>query len=152
MIQPAKIDNHTNVMKPPADWDEAKNGHCGTLFTRADEIDGVDFMHSAWDVEAREALLLLGGAKLILGISGRRHPVVHLNVEQLPETFPPVHMVREVTLLDGRPAVRVDSLYAHGNDAKRVYCEQLIEDGDVPAATAEAMRQAIAFAKASGII
>lgn len=39
----------------PADWNEAEAGPCGALFIRRERHDGVDYMRSAWEVDAGEA-------------------------------------------------------------------------------------------------
>lgn len=78
-MRPARIENHTHALAPPSDWDAEANGFCGTLYARSENIQGVNFMRSAWDVETLEALKLAAGSRMILGVAGSQHPVVHLD-------------------------------------------------------------------------
>lgn len=107
----------------PHDWKDDQNGHCGALFVRRDQISGVEFMRSAWEVDPSEAAMLYAGARLTLGVQGRQHPVVHLQVGELPETFDPVVHARRFTRPDGRPYVRVEMLFPYGG-GRSAYAEQ----------------------------
>lgn len=97
----------------PPDWDSEKHGHCGGLFIRPEQIDGIPYMRSAWEVEPTEALTFLAGAKFELGISGTRHPVVQLRAGDLPESFDPVVMARQFAHPTGAAMVRVEMMFPH---------------------------------------
>lgn len=111
----------------PADWDEAKHGHCGGLFVRRETINGVPWMRSAWDCELPEALSLLAGANLQLGVQGNTHPVVNVGVGLLPADFMPTMVARRFVTLDGAAAVRVEMLFPHGG-GRRGFVEVLIDE------------------------
>ena len=97
----------------PADWSEETHGKCAALFIRREEVDGLPYMRSAWEVDPNEAGLLLAGAVVTLGISGTCHPVVQMGTAQLPEDFEPVVTARRFTNTGGHPMVRVEMLYPH---------------------------------------
>lgn len=111
----------------PKDWSEATHGHCGALFVRRENIAGVAYMRSAWEVEAHEAALLFAGARLTLGVAGQCHPVVQLGVGQLPPDFEPTVMARRFTHERGLPCVRVEMLFPHGG-GRSGHCEVEITD------------------------
>jgi hypothetical protein len=106
----------------PPDWSEETHGHCGALFIRREKINGVPYMRSAWDVEAIEAAQLLAGANVTLGIQGCAHPVVHLDIGDLPADFEPVMTARRFSDLTGRSMVRVEMLFPHAG-GRRSYSE-----------------------------
>jgi hypothetical protein len=135
-------------LNAPADWTE-DNGRCGRLFIRVDIEQGVPFMKSAWEAEPEDALLLLGGAKVILGISGNRHPVVNLGVAQLPEDFAPVVTARQFAALDGTAAIRVDMLFdAHGG--RRGFCEVRLDGRTYAEAVEHGIDQIVVLARREG--
>lgn len=111
----------------PADWREEEHGHCGALFVRRDVENGVPFMRSAWEVEAAEAAMLFAGARLTLGVAGVQHPVVQLQVADLPPDFEPILTARRFTDLKGNPAVRVEMLFPCAG-GRRVFCEVAVTD------------------------
>lgn len=111
----------------PADWSEA-DGHCGALFVRREQVGGVAFMRSAWEVETAEAALFLVGARLTLGVAGHCHPVVHLQVTDLPPDFEPAMTARRFTSPDGRSCVRVEMIYPYGGH-RRAYAEVEVTGG-----------------------
>lgn len=111
-MRPAHIPGHTNILTAPTNWNKDEAGPCGSLYVRAEKIDGVNFMRSAWDVEVMEALRMACGSRMVLGISGSVHPVVHMEIGALPRDFEPVVMCRQVIDQHGKQAVRVDGLYA----------------------------------------
>jgi hypothetical protein len=96
----------------PDDW-RAEDGRCGELFIRRQTLGSVAFMQSAWEVEPTEAERLFAGAKIVLGVAGQMHPVVHMLVDGLPDDFDPVVTARRTTQPDGTPAVRVTMLFSH---------------------------------------
>jgi hypothetical protein len=122
-------------LNAPADWREETEGHCGALFIRRERISGVAYMRSAWEVEAPEALALLAGARLTLGVAGDCHPVVQLGVGDAPPDFQPVITARRFVDLKGRPAVRVEMLFPFGG-GRSGFCEILI-DGSMASAVAK---------------
>ncbi|MBS67228.1 MAG: hypothetical protein CMK98_02945 [Pseudomonas sp.] len=97
----------------PPDWNERSDGHCSALFVRREQIGGVGYMRSAWEVEASEAAFLLAGAKLTLGIAGEQHPVVQLGVDALPPDFEPIVTARRYTDATGAACVYVEMLFPH---------------------------------------
>jgi hypothetical protein len=114
-MKPAVIANaRPKPLGAPSDWKPDQNGHCSALFVRDEEVNGVHYMRSAWEVDAHEAALLYAGARLTLGIAGNSHPVVQLGMTELPVDFEPVVHARRFAALDGKPMVRVEMLFAHG--------------------------------------
>lgn len=95
----------------PPDWKE-EDGHCAGLFIRPEVIEGIAFMRSAWESTELEAAHLLAGGCLILGVSGNRHPVIHMSIEA-GEDFEPVVTCRGVALGDCTVGVRVEMLFSH---------------------------------------
>lgn len=151
-MRPAKIARHTAALAPPPDWDPAENGHCGTLYVRGEQIDGVHFMRSAWDIEPHEAALMFAGAKLILGVAGSAHPVVHLAIESMPEDFEPFVTARRVFNLDGTPAARVEILYPNGGAPQRGFIEVQMEGRSFAVAVARGVNKIEKLAKQKGWI
>lgn len=126
-MNPVRIDGAiAEPLDAPDDWNRDENGICGRLFIRLDVEQGVPFMRSAWEASPEEALVLLAGAKVILGISGNRHPVVNLGVAQLPVDFAPVSTARQFVALDGTAAIRVDMLF-DAQGGKRGFAEVRLE-------------------------
>lgn len=111
----------------PSDWNEAESGHCNALFVRREQVEGVAYMRSAWEVETSEAAMLLAGAKLTLGVAGHQHPVVSLRVGELPADFEPVVIARQYTDTAGRACVHVEMVFSEGN-GQRGYSNVLIGD------------------------
>jgi hypothetical protein len=153
MPSPTRIDGALpRPIGAPPNWDPDTHGHCGGLFVRIEEIEGLRYMRSAWEAEPLEALQLLAGAKWLLGISAPQHPVVQMGIGPVPESFGDVHTVRETIGQGGQAVVRVESLFCCADDqpAQRVFCERPVMGGDVSAATAEAMDENRALARARG--
>lgn len=117
----------------PPDWNEATDGPCSALFVRRENVAGVAFMRSAWEVDAAEAIYMLAGAKLTLGIAGQKHPVVALGIDPLPSDFEPVTMARRFTTPSGQAAVHVEMLFPYGG-GQRAYANVLVADGGLAAA------------------
>lgn len=134
----------------PADWNENESGHCGALFVRREQIAGVAYMRSAWEVEANEASLMFAGARLTLGIAGNRHPVVQLGVGDLPADFEPTVMARRFTHSKGLPCVRVEMLFPHGG-GRRGFCEVEV-DGTLGDAVSSGITRIEALARREGWI
>lgn len=116
-MQPAKIEGSTHTLRAPDGWDHENNGRCGALHVRAEEIEDTGFLRSAWDVNPDEAGWLLAGSKMVLGIAGPVHPVVHMVIPPPPEDHTPVVTARHVTLPDGTDAMRIDMFFRGGKSA-----------------------------------
>lgn len=110
----------------PSDWSEATHGHCGGLFVRREQIGGIAYMRSAWEVETGEAALLYAGARMTLGISGYAHPVVQMGIGDLPADFEPTVMARRFTDAAGRACARVEMLFPHAG-GRRGFAEVRVE-------------------------
>ena len=118
-MRAAVIERHSpNPLAAPEGWNEERDGKCTALFVRPEEIDGTHFLRSAWEADPSEAIQLLGGGKMILGISGYQHPVVHLCVDQVPEDFAPVVTARQYTTLQNVPAVHVEMMFSTTDGAR----------------------------------
>lgn len=125
-MNPVRIEDATHALGKPANWDDETAGRCSTLWVRAAVEDGVPFMFSAWEAAPDEALCLLAGAKMRLGISGQSHPVVNVAVGPLPDDLVSPLIVERV--LSGQvPAVLVSML---SPEKRRIYCQAIVgEDG-----------------------
>lgn len=134
----------------PVDWKDDENGHCGALFIRREQIAGVAYMRSAWEVETGEAALLFAGARLTLGIAGNCHPVVQLGLTDLPPDFEPTVMARRFTTAKGLPCVRVEMLFPHAG-GRRGFCEVHV-DGTLADAVSTGVTRIEALARAEGWI
>lgn len=124
MPQPAVIEGSTVELKPPPN-----SASVGPLAIRHEEVSGLLFMRSAWDFDSLEVLRMLNGGKVLLGISGTKHPVVHLDVGPMPADFEPAYTVRQFTSTGGARMVRVETLRVHDGTARRVYAEEPITCG-----------------------
>lgn len=152
-MQPARIEDASTALKPPTDWDEAENGRCGQLAIRVERIAGVQFMFSAWEVGPEEALIILAGGKVQLGVSGSVHPVVNLAVQPAPEQVYPVSVVREVLDSAGYLTMEVETLWpplAGSTKAHRGRIAVRVEDGGIPMAVGLAFQQLAGLAKEHG--
>jgi hypothetical protein len=148
-MRPARISGaEPKPLGAPEDWNEAESGHCGALFIRRENIAGVAYMRSAWEVEATEAALLFAGARMTLGISGYQHPVVQLGVGDLPPDFEPTVMARRFTTLQGTPAVRVEMLFPYGG-GRRGFCEVQVQ-GTLAMAVADGVARIEELARRQG--
>lgn len=133
----------------PPDWNEEEAGHCAALFIRREQIDGVHYMRSAWEVEHGEAAFLYAGARLTLGVAGQQHPVVQLGITDLPDDFEPVVHARRFTHTDGRACVRVEMLFPH-EGGQRAFSSVSIGDSTLAQAVATGINQIEAFARKNG--
>lgn len=150
MLQPARIENPTNTLAAPPDWVEEKNGHCSTLPVRVEQIGGVTYMRSAWDIDGDHLLHLFSGAKLILGIAGTCHPVVHMAVDQLPEDFQTHYTVKPLIGLNGERQVYVEGLYAAKGKPQKVYCREPVDECGLSIAVGRAMDKVDELARQNG--
>lgn len=127
----------------PKNWDPERDGPCDVLHVRVDHEQAGTFMTSAWVAEPDEIGWLLAGGHVQLGVSAPSHPVVRMGVTAPPPESPPVYTITQAVQMTGKPAVRV-TMYAPRQGLTRrggtVWCEIEIQDGNLPAATAEAMR------------
>lgn len=127
----------------PKNWDPDRDGPCDVLHVRVDQQEGCTFLTSAWVAEPDEVGWLLAGGHVQLGVSSPAHPIVRMGVGAPPPESPPVYTITQAAELDGKPSVRV-TMYAPRQGLTRrggtVWCQIEVKDGDLPAATAEAMR------------
>ncbi len=133
----------------PPDWNEDESGHCGALFVRREQIGGVAYMRSAWEVDHGEAAFLYAGARLTLGVAGQCHPVVQLGITPLPPDFEPVVHARRFTHTDGRACVRVEMLFPH-EGGQRAFANVAIGSSSLAAAVASGIDQIEQFALKNG--
>lgn len=80
----ARIDAATRVLGAPADWNEERDGTCGSLAIRDVEIAGQNVMVSAWQPTPEEIAAIVAGATVRLYVWGSRHPPVSIGVGELP--------------------------------------------------------------------
>lgn len=120
-MKPAVIENSTHSLGAPQSWDQEANGRCGVLHVKAEVIDGIGFLRSAWEPEEPDPGLLLAGARMVLGIAGRpnehgqiAHPVVHLALTDVPEDVPPTLTARQFAEPDGSQALHVEMIFGPG--------------------------------------
>jgi hypothetical protein len=148
-MRPARISGaDPKPLGAPPDWNEAEHGHCGGLFIRRENLAGVHFMRSAWEVETGEAALMLAGAPLNLGVQGHAHPVVQLGVGSLPVDFEPVVTARRFNDLKGRPMVRVEMLFPYVG-GRRGFAEEHV-DGTLADAVSTAITRIEKLARDEG--
>lgn len=134
----------------PRDWKEDEHGHCGALFIRREKVEGVDYMRSAWEIEPGEAACFAAGARLILGVQGHQHPVVHLAIGDLPPDFDPFIMARKFITPCGKTMARVEMTFPHGG-GRRAY-SQVPVGGSFAQAVAAGVSNCEDFARAQGWI
>lgn len=82
------VEGATRVLGKPRDWNEEKNGRCGSL-PICDIVtpDGLPVMVSAWVPTAAELKRLVAGQPVYLWIYGHSHPPVALTVrDDVPTT------------------------------------------------------------------
>jgi hypothetical protein len=113
----------------PKDWDPTVHGQCEALFVRAEVVNGLPRLLSAWEVEQHEAALLLAGAKVHLGIVSASHPPVNLSVSDLPESFEPVVTARRFHCPVRGQVARVEALFALAPAGLRIFAERPIVAG-----------------------
>lgn len=148
-MRPVRISGADPVpLGAPADWSEKTHGLCAGLFVRREEIAGLAYMRSAWEVEDSEAALLYAGARMTLGVSGYAHPVVQMGVGQLPEEFEPTVMARRFTDQTGRPCVRVEMMFPHAG-GRRGFIEIHV-DGTLALAVAAGVNRIEELARKEG--
>lgn len=137
-MRPGRIADAHRVFTGPAAGDGVS-----ALATRREVIGGYVFATSAWEPEKDDAIRLLAGADVMLGISAPWHPVVRLTTGDVPLGGPPVLTVEHVTAQGTPEAVRVTMLIPGSAEnpgpPKKVWCEMEVA-GDFARAVAEGIR------------
>lgn len=146
----AMIADHDLVIGQPPDWDPKKQGHCGGLPVRFEQVDGIQYMRSAWEMTPTEAQMLLCGAKLVLSVSAPQHPVVQMGVDSLPADFRPQYFVRPFTSTDAKPMVRVETLWPGGDILRRIFVEQPVDEGGLSIAVGRAVEAVEELVRVNG--
>ncbi len=75
----------TRRIGAPEGWDHEKDGICHTVEVVDQEIDGSNWMTTAWIPKPDELKRLNDGMPILLMIMGSRHPVVSLQIGGLAE-------------------------------------------------------------------
>jgi len=81
-MQHHKITGSTREIGRPAGWVDELDGPCGSVHVR-DEIDvqsGANVMWTLWKPTLEDLDVLRGGGMLKLGIMGRVHPVICMDI------------------------------------------------------------------------
>ncbi len=120
-MKPAVIEGSTHALGAPQNWDQEDNGRCAVLHVKAEVIQGIGFLRSAWEPDDTDPGLLLAGARMVLGIAGVpngdnqiAHPVVHLAITDVPEDVPPTLTARQFAQPDGTQALAVEMIFGPG--------------------------------------
>lgn len=80
-----RVAGATRNLGAPKDWDEAKDGICGSLPIRDEpHSPGVNRMVSAWLPTMEEIALMVAGAPIYLSVVGTSHPPVWVFVGEPP--------------------------------------------------------------------
>lgn len=80
-MHPITIDRNTRALGAPEGWDPERDGHCGILVIRDEQLSGGgNVMYSAWDLTLEERNQIANGAPIILRVAGTGHPPVMLMV------------------------------------------------------------------------
>lgn len=151
---PTRIDGAMD--KPigaPDDWNPDQNGHCAALFVRCDQVDGIRYLRSAWETTPSEALSLLAGGKVELGLATRAHPVTSLGVSMPADGCNPAMSVRFLSEPNGTPYIRVEALYP-STPPVILYCEVRPKANGMSNAqgVAHAIEQIEELARSKGLI
>lgn len=152
-MRPTVIEGHSpKPLAAPDGWDEERDGKCTALFVRPQVMGGVHFLRSAWEADPSEALQLLGGGKLILGIGGHCHPVVNLCVDQVPDTFAPVMTARQFVTMGGKPAIHVEMMFSTPDGPRIGKVDVHLQDVSYAVAVITGIEELEAFARSQGWI
>lgn len=152
-MRAARIEDADTALKPPTDWNADQNGHCSNLPIKVERVDGVTFMFSVWEVEGLEALTMVAGGKIRLGVSGTVHPVVNLGVQAPCDQVLPVSIVRQALDREGQPCVEVETMWPPrpgSTIASRGHCTICIGPAGMPMAVGIAFQELHKLAKAQG--
>lgn len=154
-MNPVIIPDATSVLPAPANWDSESNGRCGALHVRSEVIDGVQFLHSAWEPNTDEIGAMLVGAKVLLGVTPVRtgessysHPVVHLGTLETPAEAPPAITIRQFATLAGEPCIRVEMFCPKG----KTFLDVAMANETLASATAFGVAECEARARLEGWI
>jgi hypothetical protein len=79
----ARILGATRELGKPVDWDDEKNGSCGSLPIRDEQVRGANVMVSAWTPTPGELARLNAGAPIYLYVWGTSHPPVAVEVSNI---------------------------------------------------------------------
>lgn len=79
-----RIQGATRILNKPVDWDEERDGLCGTLPIRDERTTACDTMISAWLPTLEEIERIVQGAPIYLHVVGRVHPPVSVGVGPRP--------------------------------------------------------------------
>lgn len=82
---PARIEGATRFLGAPKDWDEKRDGSCGTLPIKDYQDEQGEYMLSAWTPTPAELDQLVLGGCVYLWIRGVKHPVVSLSIGAAPD-------------------------------------------------------------------
>ena len=92
------IEGATRRMKPPSNWDEEKRGKCQVLAIRDENVEGANWMVSAWTMSVEEIARHTNGGPLYLSISGVNHPVVSMHVGEPIDEPPPAKLAMQIAM------------------------------------------------------
>jgi hypothetical protein len=70
----------TRLLNKPADWDEERDGPCGSLAIRDETLHGSAVMVSAWKPSAADIAKLQAGGLVMLYVVGTIHPPCGMEV------------------------------------------------------------------------
>lgn len=77
-MEPGIIPCATRDLAKPRNWDEQRDGKCGSLLVRDEVSGGVPVMRSRWIPSAAELKMLNAGGSVELVVFGAVHPPVAL--------------------------------------------------------------------------
>lgn len=81
-MTPDHINNATHHFGPPQDWNDERDGRCGSLWVRqSDEPSGRTVFASAWRPTAEELAALNAGGVVVVEVFGGQPPIM-ISVEQ----------------------------------------------------------------------
>lgn len=79
------IKGRTHNFSKPRDWDDERDGPCGTLPVRVEPVSFYNYHYSAWRPDAEELALLNAGGVVELCCVGIQPPVSIHVVEAEPD-------------------------------------------------------------------
>lgn len=85
-----RIDGATRKLGPPSGWDKERDGFCGTLTVRDDNLSCGPAMASAWFPTEEEIARIVAGAPIYLYVMGGVHPPVGMAVGPAPDNSLPL--------------------------------------------------------------
>jgi len=89
-MQPTFIVSATHKFTPPENWDQEKDGKCGSLFVRCDLIgpNKIIELCSCWKPTPEELALLNAGGAVEVGLCIPNQPAMRVGV--VPEAVAPM--------------------------------------------------------------